>query len=103
MLVENFAKRHAHARKSLSAWRKATEEARWKKNQDVLKDFPNAKMLPNKRARFEILHNTYRLVVELDYEDGIINVRFIGSHNEYDKIDATTIQFYEKCMVPARG
>lgn len=91
MLVENFSRQHANARKSLAAWRKATEEAHWKKNQDVLRDFPNAKMLPNKRARFEILHNTYRLIAELDYEDGILNVRFIGTHSEYDKIDATTI------------
>ncbi|MES2328047.1 MAG: type II toxin-antitoxin system HigB family toxin [Bacteroidota bacterium] len=86
-----FSKQHAHARKSLLTWRKATEQANWKKNQDVLKDFPSAKMLPNKRARFEILHNTYRLVAELDYENSLIDIRFIGTHTEYDKIDATTI------------
>jgi mRNA interferase HigB len=91
MILEKFAKNHANARRSLAAWRKATEEANWKKNQDVLKDFPNAKMLPNKRARFEIVHNTYRLIAELDYEESIISIRFIGTHSEYDKIDATTI------------
>jgi len=91
MLLENFAKQHANARKSLATWRKAVEEATWKKNQDVLKDFPNARMLPNKRARFEILHNAYRLIAELDYEDSILDIRFIGTHSEYDKINAVTI------------
>jgi mRNA interferase HigB len=91
MLLEKFAMQHANARRSLAAWRKAVEDAHWKKNQDVLKDFPNAKMLPNKRARIEILHNTYRLVAELDYEDGLLDIRFIGTHSEYDKTDAATI------------
>jgi mRNA interferase HigB len=91
MLLERFALKHANARKSLATWRKATEKATWKKNQDVLIDFPNAKMLANKRARFEILHNTYRLIAELDYEDGLVDIRFIGTHSEYDKIDVATI------------
>lgn len=47
MLLEKFAKQHANARRSLVAWRRVAEEADWKKNQDILKDFPNAKMLPN--------------------------------------------------------
>lgn len=91
MLLEKFAKQHANARRSLATWRKVVEEAAWKKNQDVLKDFPNVKMLPNKRARFEILHNTYRLIAELDYEDSLLDIRFIGTHSEYDKINAATI------------
>ena len=91
MMLEKFAKKHANARKSLATWRKVVEEATWRKNQDVLKDFPNAKMLPNKRARFEILHNTYRLICELDYEDSLLDIRFIGTHSEYDKINAATI------------
>lgn len=91
MLVEKFARQHANARRSLSAWRKAVEEAAWRKKQDVLVDFPNAKMLRNNRARFEISHNTYRLIAELDYEDGLLDIRFIGTHSDYDKIDAATI------------
>lgn len=91
MVLEKFAKQHANARRSLSTWRRVVEEAAWQKNQDVLKDFPNAKMLPNKRVRFEILHNTYRLIAEIDYEDSLLDIRFIGTHSEYDTINAATI------------
>lgn len=87
----DFSKLHADARKSLAGWKEVTENALWTKKQDVLKDFPNAKMLKNNRARFEIKHNTYRLIVQIDYENKITIIRFIGSHNEYDKIDPETI------------
>jgi mRNA interferase HigB len=86
-----FAKNHANARKSLATWKSTTEEAVWKTKQDVLRDFPKAKMVANNRARFEIVHNTYRLIAYIDYEDRIVEVRFIGTHNEYEKIDPAEI------------
>ena len=89
--LKEFAKTHANARKSLATWKTIVEKAVWKKKQDVLTDFPNAKMIKNNRARFEIAHNTYRIIAQIDYDNGIVEIRFIGTHDEYDKIDPETI------------
>jgi mRNA interferase HigB len=87
----DFSKKHADARKSLASWKAVTENAIWTKKQDVLIDFPNAKMIKNNRARFEIRHNSYRLIALIDYTDKIVQIRFIGTHKEYDNIDPGVI------------
>jgi mRNA interferase HigB len=89
--LNDFGKNHANARKSLATWVSTTEEADWKNKQDVLRDFPKAKMIANNRARFEIVHNTYRLIAKINYEAMIVQIRFIGTHTEYDRIDPETI------------
>lgn len=89
--LNDFGKAHANARKSLAAWKLVVEDADWKSKQDVLKDFPKAKMIQNNRARFEIVHNTFRLIAHIYYDDKIVEIRFIGTHNEYDRIDPATI------------
>lgn len=76
-----FAKNHSNARKSIATWVSTTEEAVWNIKQDVLRDFPKAKMIANNRARFEIVHNTYRLIVKINYDAQIVQIRFIGTHN----------------------
>jgi mRNA interferase HigB len=63
-LLDHFARDHASTEKASLTWRKSVEEADWKKKQDVLDTFPNAKMIKNNRARFEIQHNKYRLIAE---------------------------------------
>jgi mRNA interferase HigB len=89
--LNDFGNKHATARKSLATWKMVVEKAVWRKKQYVLADFPKAKMICNNRARFEIVHNRYRLISHIDYADQIVEIRFIGTHNEYEKIDPETI------------
>jgi mRNA interferase HigB len=48
-------------------------------------------MIKNNRARFEIVHNKYRMVAEVYYGQNRVDIRFIGTHSEYDQINASTI------------
>ncbi len=89
--IKDFSKKHADARKSLSTWQDVTQKASWKKKQDVLDDFPHAKIIKNDRARFEIKHNTYRLIAYVGYDSQTVVILFIGTHSEYDRIDPETI------------
>lgn len=89
--LNKFGKRHYGAAASIGTWKRITEDAVWLHRNHVLRDFPKAKMLKGKRARFEISGKKYRLICEIDYADQIVEVRWIGTHAEYNKIDPTTI------------
>lgn len=89
--LDEFGRKHANARKSLGTWKNVVLLAKWKSKQDVLNDFPKAKMIKNNRARFEIVHNVYRLIAHIRYEEQFVEIRFIGTHGDYDRINPETI------------
>jgi mRNA interferase HigB len=79
------------ARAQYDAWRAIAERAQWKTPQDVKKAHPKASILKRGRVVFNIKANDYRLITVVRYENGIMMIRFFGSHEEYDLVDAETV------------
>jgi mRNA interferase HigB len=76
---------------SLQAWYHEAKNADWKNSNELKQRYKSASIIGEGRVVFNIKGNTYRLVVLIDYEFQIIFIRFIGTHREYDKIDAKKI------------
>jgi len=79
------------AETSLRAWYHDVKTAEWKNSNELKKHYKNASIVGEGRVVFNIKGNDYRLVVAIDYEFQVIFIRFIGTHKQYDKIDAKTI------------
>ena len=79
------------ARAQYDAWRAIAASAQWKTPQDIKKAHPKASILKAGRVVFNIKANDYRLIVVVQYENGVMMIRFFGSHEEYDQVDAETV------------
>ena len=79
------------AKGALQAWYYEAKHAQWKSPADVKSQYGSASILKDNRVVFNIAGNKYRLVVRINYGSGTVFVRFIGTHREYDGIDAEVI------------
>lgn len=82
----------ADARGPLVAWHDEARKASWRRPQDIKYRYPRASFCGNSRVVFDIGGNKYRLVVEVQYQSEIVWVKFVGTHEEYDRIDVETVQ-----------
>lgn len=87
----DFWAKHADAEPALRAWFHEAKIARWKSFNDIKARYRSADVLPGNRVVFNLKGNTYRLVVHIHYNTGVVFIRFVGTHAGYDRIDATTI------------
>jgi mRNA interferase HigB len=89
--LRNFWETHSDASEALKTWYYEASHADWQSPLDVKSAHRNASIIANNRVVFNIKGNSYRLIVAIRYDIGIIFIRFIGTHAEYDKVDAETI------------
>lgn len=87
----DFWSKHPEARVALDRWHRLVKEAHWTSTDEVQRAAPKAKILNRERVRFEIAGGNYRLVVAFDFRRQVAFVKFIGTHAEYDHIDALTV------------
>ena len=81
----------AEAREPLNAWYDEARQATWTTPADIKAQYRNASILKSGRVVFNVAGNKFRLVVAIHYNKGIVFVRFVGTHAEYDAVDANTV------------
>lgn len=89
--LREFWGRFPDAEQPLKAWYAEAKHADWQTPNDVKAKYASASILKGSRVVFNICGNKYRLVVKINYPHRIIYVRFVGTHEEYDGIDAETV------------
>lgn len=89
--LREFWEQHPDARQPLIDWFKDARRADWEAPHQVRYSYSSASILPNDRVVFNIKGNTYRLVVEVNYPYRVVYIRFIGTHSEYNRINAAEV------------
>ncbi|MEZ4776377.1 MAG: type II toxin-antitoxin system HigB family toxin [Bacteroidia bacterium] len=91
--LRNFWQNHTHSEESLKSWYQEAIHSEWQNSHELKSKYKNASIISSKRVVFNIKGNDYRLVVDIEYRLKIIFIVWIGTHNEYDKINVKTIQY----------
>ncbi|EHP1586548.1 type II toxin-antitoxin system HigB family toxin [Salmonella enterica] len=90
--LKDFWAKHPESEQQLKAWVDEASKADWKMPSDIKEMYRGASILKNRRVVFNIKGNDYRLIVSISYQRGWLFVKFIGTHKEYDKVDAETVE-----------
>jgi mRNA interferase HigB len=89
--LKDFWVKHPDSEQQLKAWYQEAAQAHWTGPNAIKKEYPSASILEGNRVVFNIKGNHYRLIVRINYSYSILWIRFIGTHAQYDKIDAIKI------------
>jgi mRNA interferase HigB len=90
-ILREFWEKHSDSEQQLKSWFQETSNAEWNSPNEIKIEYPSASILSNNRVVFNIKGNKYRLIVRINYDYKMAWIRFVGTHAEYDKIDANKI------------
>jgi mRNA interferase HigB len=90
-ILKEFWAKYPDCEQQLKSWHLEASSSNWLNSNEVKKSYPSASILKDNRVVFNIKGNKYRLIVRITYEFQIIWIRFVGTHEEYDKINANKI------------
>jgi mRNA interferase HigB len=82
---------HPDAEEPLLAWYREADQEDWNSPAEVKAKYPKASIIGDNRVVFNIKGNEYRLVVKINYPHKVVYIRFVGTHAEYDRIDAEEV------------
>ncbi len=89
--LTSFWSKHPEAKVALERWYKVFKAAHWASTDEVQRAAPKCKVLNRERIRFEVAGGNYRLVIAFDFRRQVAFVKFLGTHAEYDRVDALTV------------
>lgn len=89
--LKEFWGKHPDAKQPLDAWYHDARRETWKTPNDIKSRYNNVSIIANNRVVFNIKGNSYRLIIVIHYDTGIVYIRFVGTHQQYDRIDARTV------------
>ena len=90
-ILRDFWEMHSDCEQQLKSWFREACKSEWENPNQLKKEYTSASILEENRVVFNIKGNNYRLIVKISYEYQMIWIRFIGTHAEYDKINANEI------------
>jgi mRNA interferase HigB len=89
--LQAFWEAHPETEPSLRLWLEVARRAEWKSMADVQARWSKAKILNGERVRFEVAGGDYRMIVAIQFKAQIVWVKFLGTHAQYDRIDALNV------------
>jgi mRNA interferase HigB len=89
--LREFWVKYPDAEEQLRAWYREALHAKWTSPHVIKEQYRSASVLQSGRVVFNIAGNKYRLVVKIGYSPGIVYIRFIGTHRQYDRINVETV------------
>lgn len=90
-MLRDFWEMHGDCEQQLKSWFQETSKALWENPKDITREYASASILNDNRVVFNIKGNNYRLIVKINYDYQMVWIRFIGTHADYNKINANEI------------